>query len=137
MNFKILVIAVILLFSQQVYSQENYKTVSKADSTKIYIGGLKYEVKTFSQDFKAKKPRNVIMMIGDGMGVAQVSAALTANGGQLFLDNFKHVGFSKTSSSDNYITDSAAGRYSPFNRPENLQRGHWGQHRYGSHQNHS
>lgn len=106
MNCKILVIAGILLVSQQVYSQENYKTVSKADSTKIYVGGLRYEVQTFNQDFKAKKPRNVIMMIGDGMGVAQVSAAITANGGQLFLDNFKHVGFSKTSSSDNYITDS-------------------------------
>ena len=108
MNCKILIIAGIVLFSQQVFSQENYKTVSKADSTKLYVGGLKYEVKTFSQDFKAKKPRNVIMMIGDGMGVAQVYAAITANGGQLFLDNFMHVGFSKTSSADNYITDSAA-----------------------------
>jgi len=49
------------------------------------------------------------MMIGDGMGVTEVFAGLTANGGHLFLDNFKHVGFSKTQSSDNYITDSAAG----------------------------
>ena len=48
-------------------------------------------------------------MIGDGMGVAQVFAGLTANGGHLFLDNFKCIGFSKTQSSDNYITDSAAG----------------------------
>ena len=109
MNCKIWTIAGILLFSQQVYSQENYKTISNVDSTKIYVGGLKYEVNTFTQDFKSSKPRNVIVMIGDGMGVAQVSAGLTANGGHLFLDNFKHVGFSKTHSSDNYITDSAAG----------------------------
>ena len=109
MNCKIWTIAGILLFSQQVYSQENYKTISNVDSTKIYVGGLKYEVNTFTQDFKSSKPRNVIVMIGDGMGVAQVSAGLTANGGHLFLDNFKHVGFSKTQSSDNYITDSAAG----------------------------
>ena len=109
MNCKTLAIVGILLFSQQVYSQENYKTVSKADSTKIYVGGFKYPVKTFTQEFKSKKPRNVIVMIGDGMGLAEVFAGLTANGGHLFLDNFKHIGFSKTQSSDNYITDSAAG----------------------------
>lgn len=109
MKHRILVLTILLLFSQHLFSQENYKTVSKADSTKIYVGGSKYEVKTFTQKFKKKKPKNVIMMIGDGMGVAEVFAGLTANGGHLFLDNFKHVGFSKTQSSDKYITDSAAG----------------------------
>jgi len=109
MNCKILAFAGILFFSQLGYSQENYKTISKVDSTKIYVGGLKYPVKMFTQDFKSKKPRNVIMMIGDGMGLAEVFAGLTANGGHLFLDNFKHIGFSKTQSADNYITDSAAG----------------------------
>jgi len=34
---------------------------------------------------------------------------LTANGGHLFLENFTHCGFSKTYSSDQYVTDSAAG----------------------------
>ncbi len=90
-------------------AQENYKTVSKIDSTKIYVGGQKYEVKTFPQTFKSKKPKNVIMLIGDGMGVAHVFAGLTANGGHLFLENFKQVGFSKTQSASSYITDSAAG----------------------------
>ena len=109
MNLKLLIVLVLLIISQQLFSQENYKTVSKADSTKTYWGGKPYEVKTFTQKFKSKKPKNVIMMIGDGMGVTEVFAGLTANGGHLFLDNFKHVGFSKTQSSDNYITDSAAG----------------------------
>lgn len=49
------------------------------------------------------------MMIGDGMGVAHIYAGYTANGGHLFLDNFKQIGFSKTQSANNYITDSAAG----------------------------
>jgi len=98
-----------LIVSQQLYSQENYKTVSKEDSTKIYYGGKPYKVETFTQKFKSDRPKNVIMMIGDGMGVSQVFAALTANGGHLFLDNFKQIGFSKTQSSDNYITDSGAG----------------------------
>ncbi|MDP3434413.1 MAG: alkaline phosphatase, partial [Bacteroidota bacterium] len=108
MKHKILTIAVILFLSQQVFSQDNYLTVQAKDSLKVYTGGSKYEVKTFPQKFKGKKPKNVIVMIGDGMGVAQVFAAITANGGQLFLDNFKHIGFMKTASADKYITDSAA-----------------------------
>lgn len=109
MNFKLLAIAGVLLFTQQAYSQENYKVISKEDSLKTYMGGEKYEIKIYGQDFKAKKPKNVILMIGDGMGVAEVFAGITANGGHLFLDNFKHIGFSKTQSADKYITDSAAG----------------------------
>lgn len=109
MRLKSLLVLALLIASQQLFSQENYKLVSKEDSTKTYLGGPKYEVKTFTQKFKAKKPRNVIMMIGDGMGVAHIYAGYTANGGHLFLDNFKQIGFSKTQSSDNYITDSAAG----------------------------
>ena len=109
MNFKSILFIVLAFTAQQLFSQENYKTVSKVDSTKVYLGGKPYEVKTFPQKFKAKKPKKVIMMIGDGMGTSHIFAGLTANGGHLFLDNFKQVGFSKTQSSDKYITDSAAG----------------------------
>ncbi len=109
MNFRLLLIAVLLIGCQQLFGQENYKTVSTIDSTKIYKGGAPYEVKTFTQTFKSKKPKNVIMMIGDGMGVSQVYAGVTANHGHLFLDNFKCVGFSRTQSASDYITDSAAG----------------------------
>ena len=109
MKRKTLTIAAIIFLSQHVFSQDSYLKVEAKDSLLVYTGGTKYEVKTFPQKFKAKKPKNVIVMIGDGMGVAQVFAGITANGGHLFLDNFKHVGFAKTASSDNYITDSAAG----------------------------
>ncbi|MGQ8336409.1 alkaline phosphatase [Sunxiuqinia sp. A32] len=90
-------------------AQENYKAISKEDSVKIYHGQDAYQVKTYTQKFKSKKPKNIILMIGDGMGTSQIYAGLTANHGNLFLSNFKNVGFSKTYSSDNYITDSAAG----------------------------
>lgn len=53
--------------------------------------------------------KNVIIMVGDGMGVAQVYAGLTANKGSLNLERSHFVGFSKTYSASNYITDSAAG----------------------------
>lgn len=53
--------------------------------------------------------KNVILMIGDGMGVSQVYAGLTANKGSLHLEQSHFVGFSKTYSANSYITDSAAG----------------------------
>jgi alkaline phosphatase len=109
MNLRSILFISLIFSAQQLFSQENYKSVSKVDSTKIYTGGKQYEVKQFPQTFKAKKPKNVIMMIGDGMGVAHIYAGYTANGGHLFLDNFRQIGFSKTQSANNYITDSAAG----------------------------
>jgi len=54
------------------------------------------------------KPVNLILMIGDGMGVSHIHAGLTANHGILSIEQFKSIGFSKTHSASNYITDSAA-----------------------------
>ncbi|MFB9110087.1 alkaline phosphatase [Flavobacterium gyeonganense] len=59
--------------------------------------------------FTKKKPKNVILLIGDGMGLAQIYAGYTANIGQLSLFNIPTQGLSITKSSDSYITDSAAG----------------------------
>ncbi|MCK8494556.1 alkaline phosphatase [Spirosoma sp. RP8] len=53
--------------------------------------------------------RNVILLIGDGMGLAQIYTGLTANRGNLNLAKMLNIGFSKTSAADTYITDSAAG----------------------------
>lgn len=61
----------------------------------------------FSQ--KEKHPKNIILMIGDGMGVAQIYAGLTANHGKLNLEQCTTVGFHKNQASDKYVTDSAAG----------------------------
>ena len=43
------------------------------------------------------------------MGLAQISSGMVYRGGDLNLGRFKRVGFSKTQSSDDFITDSAAG----------------------------
>ncbi len=56
-----------------------------------------------------KRPKNIILMIGDGMGTAQIYAGLTAKKDNLNLKRCTHIGFSQTNSSDNYVTDSAAG----------------------------
>ncbi|HKK61114.1 MAG TPA: alkaline phosphatase [Bacteroidales bacterium] len=52
--------------------------------------------------------KNIIFLIGDGMGLQQMFAAYTLNGGQLPIDNVDYVGLQKTQSSNKYITDSAA-----------------------------
>jgi alkaline phosphatase len=56
-----------------------------------------------------KKVKNIILLIGDGMGVAQIYAGYTANKGKLNMERATYIGFSKTSSANNYITDSGAG----------------------------
>lgn len=56
-----------------------------------------------------KKPKNIILMIGDGMGLGQISAGLYSNNNQLHMERFKVVGLHKSYSADNLITDSAAG----------------------------
>ncbi len=58
---------------------------------------------------KRSTVRNIILMIGDGMGVAQIYSGYTGNHGALNLFNMLNIGFSITYSADSYITDSAAG----------------------------
>jgi len=57
---------------------------------------------------KPKNPKNIILLIGDGMGTSQIYAGLIAKKGKLNLEKFPIVGFSKTYSADDLITDSAA-----------------------------
>jgi alkaline phosphatase len=61
------------------------------------------------KELKHQKPKNVIIMVGDGMGIAQTYAAYTANNGFLNMFLLPFTGISLTYSYDNYITDSAAG----------------------------
>lgn len=55
-----------------------------------------------------KKVKNVILMIGDGMGLVQVSSAWVANHGNLNIDNCMYTGFSRTYCANKLITDSGA-----------------------------
>ena len=54
-------------------------------------------------------PKNVILLIGDGTGLAQIYSGYTANHGSLNMFNMGTVGLSITAASNAYITDSAAG----------------------------
>ena len=61
------------------------------------------------QQPRSKRIKNIIVMIGDGMGLEQVSCGWVLNGGHLNLDNFPYTGFSRTYAVDRLITDSCAG----------------------------
>ncbi|MBL7825374.1 MAG: alkaline phosphatase [Saprospiraceae bacterium] len=58
----------------------------------------------------APKPKNVIFLIGDGMGLSQVSAHIYWKGlHKNIFQQFKTVGFHITHSANELVTDSAAG----------------------------
>lgn len=91
------------------FAQEQYKENKKITAVESYKGGSFYPVTHYDQVKSRKNPKNIILFIGDGMGLAHIYATMTANGGSLFLQNFIHCGYSRTYSSSDYITDSAAG----------------------------
>lgn len=64
---------------------------------------------TYETDGVNKKVKNVILLIPDGTSLPQYYAAFTANKGKLNVFNMKATGYSKTNSSNAYITDSAPG----------------------------
>ncbi len=54
------------------------------------------------------QPKNVILMIGDGMGISQISAALYSNNNRSALEYFPVIGLQKSHSGNNLVTDSGA-----------------------------
>ncbi|MEA2106281.1 MAG: alkaline phosphatase [Bacteroidota bacterium] len=55
-----------------------------------------------------KKAKNIILLIGDGMSVTHIYAAMTVSGTPLNMEKFKYTGLQKTYSASDYITDSGA-----------------------------
>lgn len=55
------------------------------------------------------QPKNIILMIGDGMGLSQISATMYANKNKTILEKFPVVGFHKSYAASDLVTDSAAG----------------------------
>jgi len=53
--------------------------------------------------------KNIIFLIGDGMGLTQITAGMYLNGNKTALEKFPVVGLHKSHSENNLVTDSAAG----------------------------
>lgn len=62
----------------------------------------------FDIDGSDAEIHNVILMIGDGMGLGAVNSAMYANGGELTMTNLKTMGYVRTQSASDFTTDSAA-----------------------------
>lgn len=62
-----------------------------------------------SQDTEQENlPRNIILLIGDGMGVAQIQAAMDVKQDKLNIERTTICGFTKTQTNFDYLIDSAA-----------------------------
>lgn len=57
----------------------------------------------------ARVPKNIILLIGDGMGLTQITAAMYQHGDSLSITSFPVTGIVTTHSSRERVTDSAAG----------------------------
>ncbi|RMG62682.1 MAG: alkaline phosphatase, partial [Bacteroidetes bacterium] len=58
---------------------------------------------------RVRHPRQVILMIGDGMGIGQIAAARYSEDRPLHMERMPVVGLVRTTCADDLITDSAAG----------------------------
>jgi alkaline phosphatase len=108
MKHILIVIFAFFYFVSCLVAQNNYQNARANDSLRVFVNNDFYDVTYYEEPISDLPPKNIIIIIGDGMGVSQVHGALTANKGVLFLNNFKNIGFQTTYSATNYITDSAA-----------------------------
>lgn len=67
------------------------------------------DTKDSTEISEAKKPKNIILLIGDGMGLSAVSATIFYKDGKPNFERFHTIGLIKTSSGSDFITDSASG----------------------------
>jgi len=63
---------------------------------------------TTKEEHSVSKPKNIVLMIGDGMGVSQIYAGMTVSEEPLVFEQFRNIGFQKTQAKDNYVTGSAS-----------------------------
>ena len=61
-----------------------------------------------NSDTENIKQPNIIILIGDGMGLPQITGGMYANNNESELESFKNIGLVKTYAKDDLITDSAA-----------------------------
>ncbi len=100
-------------------SRESHKSITDRldNTTKSFAGfdnnklqltePIETYTPTYASDGVDKPIKNVIFLIGDGMGLAQVTAAERINK-SLSMLSMRHIGLITTSASDAFTTDSAA-----------------------------
>lgn len=107
MSITLLFGSAIITFSQVLDRDRSKYAVNNFAEDDKYTMLQPYETVSVKEP-KGRKVKNIIFMIGDGMGLEQISAAWVCNGGKLNLDNFTNVGIQRTYSANKLVTDSAA-----------------------------
>lgn len=75
----------------------------------VLVGGLAIALINRIPDSSEPKVKNIIYLIGDGMGISHITSTMIAQQyTPLALERAEYVGLQKTYSSNNLITDSAA-----------------------------
>ncbi|KAL5275691.1 hypothetical protein ACFFRR_001502 [Megaselia abdita] len=127
MRILLLICAVSIVRAATVVSISNdpEETIAKAGQRKedssywIKAGqdALKYRLETSDADLSKLKAKNIIIFIGDGMGMTSITAGRIYKGQkhgspgeeeQLVFDKFPYTGLSKTYNTDKQVPDSAA-----------------------------
>lgn len=75
-HFRYLLLAAIFVASMPLSAQETYQEVKPGDENLVYQGQDFYPVRNYVEKPKGKRPKNVILMIGDGMGLTTSLPAL-------------------------------------------------------------
>ncbi len=100
MKYPITILTIILFINSITVSCQKTPEKSNFETTQNNLSFV---------EVKNKIPKNIILLIGDGMGLSEVSASLFFNENKSNFERFSVIGLSKTSSSSDLITDSAAG----------------------------
>jgi alkaline phosphatase len=74
-------------------------------SAACFLGAMTFGVSPKT----AKRPKNIIFIVGDGMGLGQITASMYAQRNKTVFDRFPVTGLMTTHSSNHLITDSGAG----------------------------
>jgi len=101
----LLVLSLTLLSSCLLGQDENIPeryTLQGAAATTHHVEPLIVKPDSFG------RPLNVILLIGDGMAMSQITAGLVANHGQLYISQFRHIGMMTTHPAKGFVTHSCA-----------------------------
>ena len=85
------------------------KSVLFATIFSLFLWGCNQNTEAPITETQPDKPKNIILLIGDGTGLSQISASQFFNDQASNYDRFTDIGLIKTSASSDLITDSAAG----------------------------
>lgn len=101
---QILTLLILLFIASPVVAQQK----TGQDFPQTLVREVPYETVQVAPSSQSCRPKNVVLMIGDGMSLSHISTLMAMNQGRVNLNNAEVVGLMTTHTADTLITDSAA-----------------------------